>query len=103
MAACRQIYRPNHPASIFAARYTWPIWTRYIILSSLEARFSQVQSPAIALSLLHPAQMSKIKAPDLKIHMEEVSKFYELEKIGSEAEVWRLFGKTGRRISKLWG
>ena len=35
--------------------------------------------------------MAKIKAPDLKIRMEEVSKFYELEGIESEAELWRFF------------
>ena len=43
------------------------------------------------LSLLHPAQVAEITAPNLKIHMEEVSKFYELEGIESEAELCRFF------------
>ena len=35
--------------------------------------------------------MAKITATDLKIRREEVSKFYELEWIESEAEQWRFF------------
>ena len=49
------------------------------LLSSLQARLSQVQLPAFALPLLHPAQMAKITTADLKIGIEEVTKFYELE------------------------
>ena len=41
--------------------------------------------------MLHPAQMAKITAPDLKIRMKEISKFYELEGIESEAELCRFF------------
>ena len=41
--------------------------------------------------MLHPTPIAKITAPDLKIRIEEVSKFYELERIESGAELCRFF------------
>lgn len=89
----RQIYRANHPATTLSEYFRRSLYVPYLdsLLSSLEARFSQDQSPAFALSLLHPAQITKIATADLKTHMEDVSKFYELEGIVSEAELWQTF------------
>ncbi|XP_050299136.1 zinc finger MYM-type protein 1-like isoform X1 [Anthonomus grandis grandis] len=89
----RQIYRANHPAASLSEYFRRSLYVPYLdsLLSSLEARFSQDQSPAFALSLLHPAQITKIAAAELKIRMEEVSKFYELEGIMSEAQLWQIY------------
>ena len=87
----------NHPDDSLSEYFRRSLYAPYLdsLLSSLEARFIIfIYLKGLAkfnLSLLHPAQMAKITAPDLKIHMEEVSKFYELEGIETEADLWQCF------------
>lgn len=91
--ASRQQHRANQPAASLSEYFRRSLYVPYLdsLSSSLEARFGKDQSPAFALSLLHPAQIIKITAPKLQKCMEEVSEFYELEGITSEAELWRTF------------
>ncbi|RVE46777.1 hypothetical protein evm_008561 [Chilo suppressalis] len=91
--ASRQQYRANHPAGSLSEYFRRSLYVPYLdsLSSSLEARFDKEHSPAFALSLLHPAQIIKITAPELRKYMDEVSKFYEIEGITSEAELWRTF------------
>ncbi|CAG9557708.1 unnamed protein product [Danaus chrysippus] len=91
--ASRQQHRANQPAASLSEYFRRSLYVPYLdsLSSSLEARFSRQHSPAFKLSLLHPTQIIKITVPKLQKCMEEVSDFYELEGITSEAELWRTF------------
>ena len=69
-----------------------PIWTRYYPHWKRGlAKFN----PRRLLYRCHTLnRWQKQTAPDLKIRMEEASKFYELEGIESEAELSRFFWTT---------
>lgn len=86
----RQQHRSNPPFTEFSEYWRKSFLIPYLdsLLSSLNDRFSENNTPAFSLLLLHPANMLKIPLEDLKSKIEDFASFYSLENINSEIELW---------------
>lgn len=86
----KQVHRSN-PPSESAVEY----WKRSIIIpyldsltSSLDARFSNENTPAFALTYLHPSSMLKMASKDFKNNAESFMEFYKLGDVSAELDLW---------------
>lgn len=86
----RQRHRSNHPAENPSEYWTRSLVIPYLdsIITSLEIRFSEENTPALALSKLHPAQMQKMSVENLTETCETISQFYDLPTIKYDIELW---------------
>lgn len=55
---------------------------------SLENRFSDENTPAFSLHILHPSYMLKKNIEELKLKIQIFSEFYNLEDLVNEIEIW---------------
>lgn len=87
----RQQHRSNPPASNPSEFWRRSVIIPYLdsIISSLELRFSSDNTPAFALTYLHPLHMMPMSLAELKEKTESFNQFYHLEGIYSEIELWR--------------
>ena len=88
--AQKQIHRSNAPDET-AIEY----WGRSLIIPyldsltlSLNVRFSHENTPAFALSHLHPSYMLKMASKDFKKNAKSFKEFYELGDISAELDLW---------------
>ncbi|KAI4460053.1 dnaj-like-2 isoform a-related [Holotrichia oblita] len=86
----KQVHGSN-PPSESAVEY----WKRSIIIpyldsltSSLNARFSNENTPAFALTYLHPPSMLKMTSKDFKNNAESFMEFYKLGDVTAELDLW---------------
>ncbi|XP_060133298.1 52 kDa repressor of the inhibitor of the protein kinase-like [Zootoca vivipara] len=86
----KQIHRSNPPSET-AIEY----WRRSLIIPyldsltlSLNVRFSHENTPAFALSHLHPSYMLQMASKDLEENAKSFMEFYELGGISAELGLW---------------
>ncbi|KAI4461445.1 52 kda repressor of the inhibitor of the protein kinase-like protein-related [Holotrichia oblita] len=86
----KQVYRSN-PPSESAVEY----WKRSIIIpyldsltSSLDARFSNENTPAFSLTYLHPSSMLKMASKYFKNNAKSFMEFYKLCDVSAELDLW---------------
>src|SRR5678815_4786752 len=86
----RQQHRSNHPATNSAEFWRRSLIIPYLdsITSSLELRVSTENTPAYALTNLHPFHMLLIKIDELKEKTATFYSIYHLEGIEEELELW---------------
>ncbi|GBP49700.1 52 kDa repressor of the inhibitor of the protein kinase [Eumeta japonica] len=84
----KQRHRSNHPAespSEFWKRSLIIPYLEYVI-TSLETRFAEENTPSFALSKLHPAQMQTMSLENLTGTCQTIALFYKIE-----VELWQQF------------
>ncbi|GBP42359.1 52 kDa repressor of the inhibitor of the protein kinase [Eumeta japonica] len=89
----KQRHRSNHPAespSEFWKRSLIIPYLEYVI-TSLETRFAEENTPSFALSKLHPAQMQTMSLENLTGTCQTIALFYNLPNIKIEVELWQQF------------
>ncbi|KAL1472857.1 hypothetical protein MTO96_039050 [Rhipicephalus appendiculatus] len=60
------------------------------LLSALEEKFGERNTPAFALLLLHPNALRKLSNEDFKKHLcEPVNKYFDFDNFDCEVELWR--------------
>ena len=86
----KQVYRSNPPSET-ATEY----WKRSLIIpyldsltKSLSVRFSEENTPAFALSYLHPLYMLNLSSSDLETKVASFMEFYGLTDISAELHLW---------------
>lgn len=86
----RQLYRSNYPTSNAYDYWRNSIFIPYLdsLISSLNDRFSNTNTPAYSLLLLHPANMLKISIQDLISKIKNAADFYGLSTLESEIKLW---------------
>lgn len=87
----KQRHRSNHPAESPSEYWKRSLVIPYLdsIITSLEVRFAEENTPSFALSKLHPAQMQKMTTENLKQTCESIAQFYDLPNIKNEIELWQ--------------
>src|SRR5678816_974082 len=98
----RQQHRSSHPAT-----NSTKFWRRSLIIpyldsinSSLELRFSTENTPAYALTYLHPLHILLITIDELKEKTASFYSFYHLEGIEKELELWYKIWKDKKLSSE---
>lgn len=88
--AKRMQYRSNHPSSNPTDYWRTSLLIPYLdsLISSLNERFSEHNTVGFSLLLLHPVNMLKETAKDIKSKLKEATKFYELNNLDSEIQLW---------------
>ncbi|CAG9826630.1 unnamed protein product [Diabrotica balteata] len=86
----KQQHRSNQPADTPTEYWRRSMILTYLdsIISSLETRFSEENTSAFALSLLHPKHFSKIYLNCLKLELRQSLNHYEIDGIDAELEEW---------------
>lgn len=100
----KQMHRTNPPSET-AIEY----WRRSLIIPYLDSltlalnvRFSDENTPAFALSYLHPSYMLKMAPKDLEQNAKSFIEFYELGDISAELDLWyNLWKKKNLAEDKL--
>lgn len=84
-------YRANHPDETASDYWKKTILIPYLdsLISALNIRFAESNTPAFSLLLLHPANMLKGTLENLKSKANDFAKFYHLDGLGNEIELWR--------------
>nr|CAI5830615.1 unnamed protein product [Callosobruchus analis] len=87
--AHKQTHRSNPPSDNDNEYWRRSLIIPYIdsLISSLNIRFSQENTPAFALSRLHPLYMTKTSIADLHKNAESFQEFYNLD-ITGELNLW---------------
>nr|CAI5849044.1 unnamed protein product [Callosobruchus analis] len=87
--AHKQTHRSNPPSDNDNEYWRRSLIISYIdsLISSLNIRFSQENTPAFALSRLHPLYMTKTSIADLHKNAESFQEFYNLD-ITGELNLW---------------
>nr|CAI5847132.1 unnamed protein product [Callosobruchus analis] len=87
--AYKQTHRSNPPSDNDNEYWRRSLIIPYIdsLISSLNIRFSQENTPAFALSRLHPLYMTKTSIADLHKNAESFQEFYNLD-ITGELNLW---------------
>ncbi|XP_044754788.1 zinc finger MYM-type protein 1-like isoform X1 [Coccinella septempunctata] len=87
--AHKQTHRSNPPSDNDNEYWRRSLIIPYIdsLISSLNIRFSQENTPAFALSKLHPLYMTKTSITDLHKNAESFQEFYNLD-ITGELNLW---------------
>nr|CAI5865087.1 unnamed protein product [Callosobruchus analis] len=87
--AHKQTHRSNPPSDNDNEYWRRSLIIPYIdsLISSLNIRFSQENTPAFALSRLHPLYMTKTSTADLHKNAESFQEFYNLD-ITGELNLW---------------
>lgn len=88
--------RSNLLASTFSQYCKRSIFIPYLdsLITLLQERFSDENSPAFALHSLHPKNMKKMSINDLNANLKQVSDFYELENLDNEFTIWHEIWKS---------
>lgn len=91
----RQHHRSNHPSGSPSEFWKRSLIIPYLdsIISSLQVRFAEKNTPSFALSKLHPAQMLTIPVDILIDSCKTFSQFYDLPNIKNEIELWQKLWK----------
>ncbi|XP_049771948.1 zinc finger MYM-type protein 1-like [Schistocerca cancellata] len=101
--ACKQKFRNNPPSQNDNEYWRRSLVIPYIesFMSSLNIRFSPENTPAFALSKLHPLNMSNSSVTDF-LKSAELFTFYGLDDIAGELELWyNLWRKKNITEAKL--
>lgn len=87
----KQRHRSNHPAGSPSEYWKRCLVIPYLdsIITSLEVRFAEENTPSFALSNLHPAHMQKMTTENLQQTCESIAQFYDLPNIKNEIELWQ--------------
>ncbi|XKL69537.1 hypothetical protein PGB90_007306 [Kerria lacca] len=83
----KQLHQNNHPAETSLEFWKRSLIISYLdlIITSLEVRFSEENTPSFTLSNLHPTQLKMMTVENLK----EIAQFYDLKNIKNEIELWQ--------------
>lgn len=86
----RQKHRANSPASSAKEYWNRAVTIPYLdsLIVSLETRFGQESTPAYALSLLNPVNVTKMSLEEFERDTEAFVNFYEIDNFAGEVEVW---------------
>ncbi|CAG9838614.1 unnamed protein product [Diabrotica balteata] len=86
----KQQHRSNQAADATSKYWRSSMILPYLdsIISSLETRFSEENTPAFVLSLQHPKHFPKIDLNCLKLELRQSLNHYEIDGIDAELEVW---------------
>lgn len=89
----KQRHRSNHPAESPSEFWKRSLIIPYLdsVITSLETRFAEENTPSFALSKLHPAQMQTMSVENLTETCETIAQFYNLPNIKIEVELWQQF------------
>lgn len=89
----KQRHRSNHPAESLSEFWKRSLIIPYLdsVITSLEIRFAEENTPSFALSKLHPAQMQTMTVENLMESCETIAQFYNLPSIKIEVELWQQF------------
>ncbi|CAG9564116.1 unnamed protein product [Danaus chrysippus] len=89
----KQRHRSNHPAESPSEFWKRSLIIPYLdsVITSLETRFAEENTPSFALSKLHPAQMQTMSVENLTENCETIAQFYNLPNIKIEVELWQQF------------
>lgn len=87
----RQQHRSNQPSSNPVEYWKRSLLIPYYdsLINSLDDRFSDNNSPAYSLLLLHPSNLLGKSNEELKPKIKELSDFYNMENLKNEIEIWR--------------
>lgn len=88
--ATRQHYRSNHPSENSMDYWKRSLLIPYLdsLISSLEERFSDDNSPAFSLLSLHPSNMLKKSVSEIISLSKDSFDLYDLKNLENEVEVW---------------
>lgn len=86
----RQKHRANPPASSDNEYWNRALTIPYLdsLIMSLETRFGDDNSPAYALSLLHPMNLTQMTFEEFQRETKVFVDFYDIENFSGEAEMW---------------
>lgn len=86
----KQTYRSNNPTETASDYWKNSVLIPYLdsLISSLNVRFSESNTPAFSLLLLHPANMLGQPMENLKSNANIIANFYHLSNLMSEIELW---------------
>ncbi|VEN51205.1 unnamed protein product [Callosobruchus maculatus] len=99
----RQCYRNNHPAENPSEFWKRSLIIPYLdsIITSLEVRFAEENTPSFALSQLHPAHMQNMPVGSLKEACETFAQFYDIPNIKNEIELWQQLWQNKSNVAEL--
>ncbi|VEN38170.1 unnamed protein product [Callosobruchus maculatus] len=99
----RQCYRNNHPAENPSEFWKRSLIIPYLdsIITSLEVRFAEENTPSFALSQLHPAHMQNMPVESLKEACETFAQFYDIPNIKNEIELWQQLWQNKSNVAEL--
>lgn len=86
----RQQHRSNPPASNASEFWRRSLIVPYLdsVITSLKLRFSNENSPAFALTYLHPSHMLTMNIDQLKQKTNSFTSLYHLDGLDAEIEIW---------------
>lgn len=89
--AQNQMHRSNPPSETAVEYWRRSLIIPYLdsLISSLNVRFSEANTPAFSLSILHPSYMLSINAKELGTVAKSFTDFYDLVEVYGELDLWR--------------